>query len=351
MAEKVNPAMLIVAREARGLTQAQLAERIGRSQAKVSKFEAGLLNVPDDDLASIARELEFPEAFFCQTDNVYGFGSPCFYHRRRTRMPVADLRQIQARLNIFRFHVTRLLRGAEVVTENKFIRLDVDEHGGPEQVARLVRQQWGLPLGPIANVINAVESAGAIVYSMPFGTRSLDAISQVAPGCPPLIFVNSEIPGDRLRYTLLHEVGHIIMHQIPSDDMETEADRFAAEFLMPEREVKPRLRGLRVQQLPAFKSEWRVSMAAIVKRAFDLAQISERQYRYMFMQLSSQGWRTNEPIAIETEQPSVFDKILDVHVKSHGFTIAELCRLVNAKESRFAAYLRQQPNSGLRVVG
>ncbi len=351
MPQFVNPEMIVLARDARAATQSELASRMGCSQAKLSKYESGLLTVSDEDRTALARELEFPEAFFSQTDKVYGFGSPCFYHRKRTRMPVAELRKIQARLNIFRFHVTRLLRAVEIETENKFVRLDVDEHGGPEEVAQLLRQQWGIPMGPVASVVNAVESAGAIVYAMPFGTRSLDAISQVAPGCPPLIFVNSDIPGDRLRFTLMHEIGHIIMHQVPSDEMEAQSDRFAAEFLMPAAEIKPELQQLRIQQLPALKTIWKVSMAALVKRAFDLGQITERQYRGLFMEISQQGWRTKEPVPIPVEMPTVFRQILDVHLSAHRFTIAELSRLVNATEARFSAYLRADLPASLRIVG
>ena len=350
MPDRVNPEMVVLAREARALTQSELASRIGCSQAKLSKYESGLLVVSDEDRVALARELEFPEAFFFQTDRVYGFGSPCFYHRKRTRMPVADLRRIQARLNIFRFHVARLLRAVEILTENRFVRLDVDEHNGPEEVARLLRQQWGVPMGPVVSVVNAVESAGAIVHAVSLGTRSLDAISQVAPGCPPLIFVNSDVPGDRLRFTLMHEIGHIVMHQVPSDQMETQSDRFAAEFLMPAAEIKPSLRQVRLQQLPALKSIWKVSMAALVKRAFDLGQVTERQYRTLFTELSMQGWRTKEPIPIPFETPTVFRQMLDVHLSAHGFTIAELGRLVNATEATFSAYLRADLPSHLRVV-
>ena len=99
----------------------------------------------------------------------------------------------------------------------------------------------------------------------------------------------------------MHEIGHIIMHQMPSDEMEAQSDRFAAEFLMPASEIKSDLRQLRLQQLPALKTIWKVSMAAVVKRAFDLGQITERQYRYLFTELSMQGWRTKEPIQIPVE--------------------------------------------------
>ena len=110
MPDRINPEMIVLAREACAFTQCALASRIGCSQAKLSRYESGLLIVSDEDLAALARELEFPATFFSQTDKVYGFGSPCFYHRKRTRMPVADLKKLQARLNIFRFNVTRLLR-------------------------------------------------------------------------------------------------------------------------------------------------------------------------------------------------------------------------------------------------
>ena len=347
----INPAMLTVAREARGMTQAELAVAVAVSQAKISKYEAGFLRVSDNDVAAFSLALDFPPEFFFQTDKVYGFGSSCFYHRKRMRMPVTELRKLQARLNIFRFHVTRLMRGVEIETQNQFIRLDVDEHGGPEEVARALRSAWNLPMGPVASVVDAVEAAGAIVYAMPLGTHQIDAISQVAPGCPPLIFVNSDSPGDRLRFTLMHEVGHIVMHQLPSDDMESQADRFAAEFLLPSAELKGALRQLRLQQLPPLKTQWKVSMAALIKRAYDLKQISERQYRSLFTEMSVQGWRTREPVEIDVESPEVFDRILDTHLNEHRFTVTELARMVNSKESRFEAYLKRRTPGGLRIVG
>jgi Zn-dependent peptidase ImmA (M78 family)/DNA-binding XRE family transcriptional regulator len=348
----VNPEMLIVARESRGISQSELAERIGVSQAKVSKYESGLLGVSDDDLVSISKQLDFPPEFFYQSDKVSGFGSACFYHRKRQRMPVRELRAIQAKLNIFRFQITRLLRGAEIETANRFIRLDVDENGGPAECARTIRQQWDLRMGPIQNVIAAVESAGAIIYKWSFGTTNLDAISQVVPGCPPLIFVNADIPVDRLRFTLMHEVGHIVMHQLPSDNMEEQADQFASEFLMPEAEIKHSLRGLSLPRLPPLKAEWKVSMAALIRRAHDIGRISDRQYRTFFMHLGTNGWRLKEPVELTPEEPSVFSDVLKVHLDEHNHTVTELSRIVNANESRLRKYLRPPQDAGaLRVFG
>lgn len=355
MNNDVNPAMIVVAREARGITQSQLAKLIGVSQGKISKYESGILPVTEEDAVAIGRELEFPRRFFSQTDRVYGFGSTCFYHRKRQKMPIGQLRQLQAQLNIFRFQVKRLVRGVEIEAEHEFVNLDVVEHGTPEAVAQLVRGHWHIPMGPVRNVIEVIENAGAVVYELPFGSPYLDAISQTAPDCPPVIFVNREIPADRLRFTLMHEVGHLIMHRVPDDEMELQADKFAAEILMPEREIRSSLRHLSLQRMAALKEEWGVSMNAILKRAQDLGQISDRYARTLWSRMAKQGWRTKEPVDIPREKPTVFKQILSIHLNEHGYTLPELSDTANALPHRFSRHFARLDDrggsGGFRVVG
>ena len=62
MAER-NPAMFVIAREARGLTQNALAERLGIKQAAVSKIENGVQAASDAVVAAYVRELNFPASF------------------------------------------------------------------------------------------------------------------------------------------------------------------------------------------------------------------------------------------------------------------------------------------------
>jgi Zn-dependent peptidase ImmA (M78 family) len=267
-------------------------------------------------------------------------------------MPISELRKIEAMMNVFRFNLIRLLRGIEISTENRFVRYDVDEYGGPEECARITRRQWGLPMGPVQSVIGAIESAGAIIYKWSFETRLLDSISQITPGVPPIIFANADIPTDRLRFTLMHEVGHIVMHQLPSDEMEKQADRFAAEFLMPSEEIRPYLKRLSLHKLPPLKTQWKVSMAALIKRAHDIQEITDRQYRTLFTQLSMNGWKTKEPVIIQEEAPTVFRDILNIHVNEHKYSITELSKIANAKESHFKNYLEETNYSGeYRIVG
>lgn len=342
--------MLTLARESRGLTQGELARRMGVSQGKVSKYESGILSISQEDLKDFSKVLDYPVDFFFQQDPIRGAGSSCLYHRKRQSMPIQELRRIQAEINVIRLQVSRLLRGAEIETENKFYRMDIDDYeNSPEEVARLVRRAWGLPVGPVNNLVAAVEDAGGIVFRYSFGTRKLDAISQWLPGMPPLFFVNADIPTDRVRFTLAHEIGHVIMHRVPTENQEQEADRFAAEFLMPEGEITPHLRPLSLQKAAALKPYWKVSMAALIKRAWDTRVIGEAYYRKLFTQLSKLGYRVNEPVKIPDEEPATVKEIVEVHLRDHKYSVPELSRLIRTFEHNFRSlYLPEQQH--LRLV-
>ena len=76
----------------------------------------------------------------------------------------------------------------------------------------MVRAGWGLAPGPVHNVTRLLESHGCVVFAHPFGHRKLDAFSARMAGRPAFIHINEDLPPDRWRYTLAHELGHLVMH-------------------------------------------------------------------------------------------------------------------------------------------
>lgn len=350
MITKVNPEMLVLARESRGLRQSELATRLSITQGKLSKLESGLLQVSDDFLDNLVAEVHYPHEFFHQTDRVYGYGTTCIYHRKRQSLPSLELRRLIAELNVKRIQIARLLRGAEIEADNRFFRMDIEDYkGDAPHIANFLRSSWGLPSGPIENLTTAIEAAGGIVHCRSFGTSKIDAMSQWAPGEPPLFFINSEIPADRCRFTLAHEIGHIIMHQAPTPDMESEADEFAAEFLMPARDIGPYLKDISLPRLAVLKQYWKVSMGALLKRAADLNRITGRQHKYLWTKMSKQGYRLHEPVKISAEEPTVLTDIIEVHRMYHGYSVVDLANLVSSFPDEFCETFLPSP-AKLRIV-
>lgn len=345
--DPINPEMLTLARELRGLTQSEVARRAGIAQATVSKYENGTLEVSVDHLNRLAAALDLPPSFFRQRDRA--FGSMCIHHRKRQSLSVKQLKQIHAKFNVILLQIRKMLQSVDIDSSQSFHAMALDEYGSPEMVARTLRAAWRMPPGPVRNLTAIVESCGGIIFSLPLYTDKFDALSLWAPKMPPVLFVNETFPGDRLRFSLAHEVGHLIMHTIPSPNQEEEADRFASEFLMPADEIRPYLSKLTFDRLATLKSYWKVSMQAIIRRAYTLGTISERQQRTFFMKMSSNGWRKKEPVDIPVEKPSIIRSVVDVHLMDHGYTIAELCEAICASTDDFRRDYLDRSQPGLRL--
>ena len=225
---------------------------------QASKVEHGLSEVSKEEGRKIAGLLQYPLELFYQASGPSGFGSCCLYHRKRLTTPVRTLNRLHDEINIRRIQIGRLLRGVTLPHEPNIPQMDIDEYQSPEEVARLLRAAWQLPRGPILNLVDAIECAGGIVVICDLQTPKIDAVSQRATGLPPILFLDRDKPTDRCRFTLAHEIGHMVMHTVPTPNAEKEADRFAAEFLMPGREVAGDLKGLTIAKAANLKLKWRV---------------------------------------------------------------------------------------------
>jgi Zn-dependent peptidase ImmA (M78 family) len=321
----------------------------------LSKLEAGIKAPSEPLVARVSAALGYPPSFFYQTDPVFGAGLSEFYHRKRQSVGVKTLARTHAQINVTRMHVARLLRSVDLV-ESKIKPLDMDDFDGrPNEVARAVRMTWNMPDGPIPNVIQMIEDAGGIVIRFPFGTPQIDAISRWVPGLPPMFFVNAGLTTDRERLTLCHELGHIIMHDVPSPNMEREADQFAAELLMPERDVSPHLDVVTVERLAQLKPYWRVSMRALLMRASSLRKMNAQYEKFMWIHLSPYRRREPPELDLSPETPTLLQEIIGIHRDEFGFGPQEFASVLSACAEEITdlygiAQTQSEMRSTLRVV-
>src|SRR5580704_669323 len=125
-----NPEMLVVGREAKGLTQEDLSNLLNVSQGTVSRWESGLLEPGDSAQGECARYLDLTSEFFHRSDRVYGFNSTVFFHRRQQSAQDLTLRKLHARMNLLRMRIASLLRSSQLQTPQRFESFDVEEYDG-----------------------------------------------------------------------------------------------------------------------------------------------------------------------------------------------------------------------------
>ncbi|WP_284740219.1 helix-turn-helix domain-containing protein [Amycolatopsis sp. RTGN1] len=315
--------MVRTVREARGWAQADLADAAGVSQGFVSKVEKGLLPLTAEYLAAVAEALAVPTDLLRVTGPIGGVEVTCLHHRRRSGvMSVKMMRAVEGLTQLTRLTVDGLSAGVYDSRPQllELARMPLAEHGDPAAVAAALRQTWELPTGPVEDLVALLESAGVRVMRRDLGTAAQDAVSTWPAHGQPLILLNRDLPADRERFTLAHEVGHLLMHELPADDQEKEANRFAGEFLAPADELEPLLRGLTVRQfakLADLKMTWKVSMAMLIQRAADLECISASQFKTFRIRLNQYGWSQHEPGDLSAEAPRHVANLITAQLDRH----------------------------------
>ena len=287
---------ITLAREARGLTQKELSQRLDIVQGTLSKIEQGLQNASDDFLRKLSDILSFPINFFSIDNKIH---SPdVIYFRKRLVLPKKVTMKVEAKMNIIRIVVERLLKNVDLV-EPEIPNWDVSENGSPTKAAQFVRSKWKIPKGRIDNLTSILEQKGIIIIPLDFESSKIDGISMLTEKAYPIIFLNNVMPNDRQRLSLAHELGHLILHFgkiVAQDrDLEKEAFEFASEFLVPGQEFKNISSPIDLRFLANQKLYWKVSMASLLYRVSDLGLATPNQLRYLWSQISALGYKTVEP--------------------------------------------------------
>lgn len=354
MADALTPSMIALVREAKGWSQRELAAAAGISQAVISKLESGAADLTEERVARLATVLDCPPALLRRPTVLVDNANTCLHHRRRhSKLSAAATRRIEGLAHLTRVTVEGIFDGVSVRLETDISPSDIGRHttpaadattikGGPggavafdprraDSAAGYLREQWKLD-GPIENLVETLERHGILVVRRDLGNRAQDGVSSWPADLthPPIIVVNDDLPGDRMRFTLAHELAHLLLHRIPSEHTEREANRFAAEFLVPAEAISSELDGLTTRhlaRLATLKDQWGVSIGMLTQRARDIEAISERQFREFRLRLTRLGWDVNEPGNVPTETPTLLDKAIGLGRTDLGLSIDELAEM------------------------
>lgn len=348
----IQPALLKVAREAAGLSQQAVIEELGYAQVTVSRWENGFRTPDEPEVVQLARLYSVTPAFFRATAREAGLMAGDLHYRRRSRVKVSDLRRLEAVTNWLRIGADRLLDEVSMQPTLDIPELASEQHT-PAEAARHVRRYWNLPIGPIDDLTHLLELAGIVVIMDDFPAEGIDGVSMWA-GPWPVMYLSRRAPIDRRRFTLAHELGHMVMHRdyYEEDTGEAEANEFASEFLMPADQIRPRLRRLSLREALNLKLEWRVSVAALIQRARDVKAITPEDATRLHKQRSYRRWTRHEPMSdqLREERPTTLMRVLDT-LTTAGYSTQELEELLYVPNLiDHPAWWDDSKQTGLRLV-
>lgn len=342
--ESINYQTLITARKLRQRTQKEVAAAIGVSQAKLSKAENGLQELPSEFMYRLADYYKLPLSFFYSSDCLTPVGH--YYYRKKLTISDKVIDSFESKVQIIKSIIDTVMSNVEL-PEFTLTNYTPSDEISPVEIARKIRYELKLYRGPVSNLTAILENYGVIILKIDFGTDKIDGLTTVTASNRKVIFLNSQMPNDRTRFSLAHELGHLIMHiETPArsvEDAEREADEFASEFLMPADEITNDLNYVDFPSLAQLKKKWLVSMRALVRRARDLDVINANTYRNLQINFSKRGYTKNEPIMLPVEIPTLFKDTLTLYKEELEYSDTELQELMKIGEEDYKSWFMERP--------
>lgn len=309
-----EPTRLAMARKLAALPVGTLAERIGRPRRVITDCELGRTPPSSDLLQRLARALDVPVGFFRSGRPQLRLDTTDAHFRS---LPAHDLAPREKALATIELLWEVLLNLEDVVElPDTDMLLELAGTAEPKQAARQVRRWWGVGRGPVIHLIRHIETNGIVPLHAPGGQDpSLPEFSTPAGG-RPIIYLTDDDDPHRRRFRAAHELGHLVMHPQPapgSTHREASANAFAAELLMPERELAGHFPAARdFTALNELARAYGVSSSALADRGKALGAYSTTEHHALRRMLRQLAPTAGGPEQLPGEDPQVLHTALDV---------------------------------------
>ncbi len=331
-----------MARTMSGFSLQKLSDQTNNAISKqaIGKYEKGLMKPSFENLQAISKALNVKLDYFLR-EGTLELGE--IKYRKQTRLPKKKQNEITEKTRDF---LERYLEAEALLNESLSIEIPVksfrvETTNEVESVALKVRKLWDLGSNPIYNILETLEQKGIKVLYIDEEIKHFSGMSTWVNQKIPVIAL-SKMQKDRIRFTALHELGHLILDIEDLEDklQEQICDRFAASMLLPAEALKIELgghrRNIHLRELSLIKSEYGISPQAILYRAKDLGFISEAYFISQVKFLRMRGLWSKEIGTYQGEEHS--NRLLQLlcrGIAEEFFTSTKAASLYNMKLSEF----------------
>lgn len=334
------------ARLLNGYSLQGLADALGNKVSKqaIHKYEKGEV-IPDSEMLSMLSEAlnVRPDYFFRKLTVELG----SIEYRKLKKMPAKEERKIieQTREYLSRYLELEEILGITYSFSNPLADFSaISNYEQVDDAAMQLREAWDLGTGPIFNIPELLEDKHIKVVAIDADV-AFDGLQTWVNGNIPVIAYNKNISGklDRVRFTLLHELGHLLLkfdEQLTENEKEKLCHQFAGSMLLPKNILREELGNhrarLSVIEIGNIKKQYGVSMQALVYRANILGIVNDHYTSQFFNMMKQMGWRKEEPIAYEgVEKSNRFDQLLYRALAEELISMSKGAALKNMKLSEF----------------
>ena len=260
------------ARKMRCLSQRELSERldIRLSANAIAKYETGKMMPTSEVQAALAIALGVDIDYFHHPFTVTIPASAWKFRKRAS----LGAKQIAAIQQMATDQMERIADIEQVCNINQPFQLDYSDTPvatfiQAEAMAQRLRNELGLGNAPVFTPIALLESLGFRIVEVEADSK-FDGTSAMADHTP-LLVLNATYEPERKRFTLFHEMAHLLLRFEEGADVERLCNAFASEMLIPTSVLVERIgekrKNLTFEELVGLQRDFGISIEALMYKA------------------------------------------------------------------------------------
>jgi len=331
-------ARLKAARKMAGMSLQELADATGNLVTKqaISKYEKGKMLPGSDILDAFSKALGVKSGYFYRQPQVQLNG---LEFRKRARLTKKDENRVKHLTLDFleRFIEIENVMGQQTVFENPLKKAPIEIHDDVEAAVMLLREKWKLGIAPVSNLMELLEENGVKILEVDL-PEQFDGLSAWADAIP-VIAVNKNHDLVRKRFTIVHELAHLMLNlkACTPNDLEKLCHNFAGAFLIPKEKMIEELGTHRSRitlfELKRLKGIYGISIMALMVRAKHLKIIRDAVYKKFFVLANKSGWRSGKAPEpgdyVGREYANRFSQLVSWAVSEDIITMSKGAELMN----------------------
>lgn len=279
------------ARKLRAWSQQKLADELDVSKNMISKYEKGKSIPSSRILIKLAKTFQLSLDYFL-TPSAVELGTINF--RKKSKLAVKTLNSIkeEVRLKLSNYIEIENILQIDNAFAPTIQKREIKALEDLEKIVLKIREDWQIGLDPVHNITQLLEDQRIKVIEIAEPENLFDGLATLIDDQYAVIVVNKNFPIERKRFTLLHELGHLILDIADCDDKEEEkyCNQFAAEFLFPKssvlKEFGYKRHSISVRELIETQKKYGISIQAIVYRLVDLNVISKQRQQSFYKRIN-----------------------------------------------------------------
>lgn len=322
----------------KGYSQQQLADLCGLTKMSISHYEQGKREPENMEIINRICEVLDISVSTLIKDQYTGLNIKYGEFRKNTKLSKKDEMCIKYQIEDY---LTRFYNILDILGEGNIEpspRCSILELSNDiENDAYKLRKHLYFPIkGPIGNLINHLEDIGIIVVLVDVDNDNFSGINGTINN-RPYIAVNKNMTPTRIRFTLVHELVHLMFVWPKNlDQKETEkiCNKIAGAFLFS-KESAIRELGIRRYSVSISRDmidvceEYQISFAALIKRAELCGIITKKIYKDFCIRINKNGLNKKELFIPIKEETKIFRQLVLRAASEEEISISKAAELLN----------------------